>query len=106
MVRLEGWGREGGQTLDSTSNNCPQISLSVNAMQITVPAGSFLGKLDNPILSQQRKNKRPVNGKAGWEEGRGRARSARMETGYIAMATKNKMTGSRQGATQEHTDSE
>lgn len=29
-----------------------------------------------------------------------------METGCIAMATKNKMTESRQGATKEHTDSE
>lgn len=47
-----------------------------------------------------------MNGEADWEEGRGRARSARMETGYIAMATKNKMTGSRQGATKEHADSE
>lgn len=38
-----------GVTLDSTANNCPQISLSVNVMQITVSAGSFR-KLDSPIL--------------------------------------------------------
>lgn len=32
--------------------------------------------------------------------------SARMETGCIAMATKNKMTENRQGATKEHAGSE
>lgn len=47
-----------------------------------------------------------MNGEADWKESRGRARSARMETSYIAMATKNKMTGSRRGATKEHADSE
>lgn len=47
-----------------------------------------------------------MNGEADWRQRGERARSNRIETSYIAMATKNKMTERWRGTAKPHADSE